>query len=161
MHFLLPSLLATNWIWPPNNFHLLGWPSMAGDRRSSPAIFAGGHRLPFLPAVKLGSKWLLQIEMNLDPLGLGVFNTHFKNFMSENLDLHFWYVVSKAVSSALRLAPTFLSPRSTWISIIQAPKPDCIYIQSGFGARIIIQAPKADPKFIIDFYIYSLVSEPE
>ena len=62
---------------------------MAGDRRSSPAIFAGGYRLPFLPAVKLGSKWLLQIEMNLDPLGLGVFNTHFKNFMSENLDLHF------------------------------------------------------------------------
>ena len=107
------------------------------------------------------SGYCIQIEMNLDPLGLGVFTTHFKILASENLDLPFWYVDSKAVSSALRLAPTFLSPRSTWISIIQAPKADCIYIQSGFGARIIIQAPKADPKFIIDFYIYSLVSELE
>ena len=62
---------------------------MAGGRRSSPATFAGGHRLPFLPAVKLGSKWLLQIEMNLDPLGLGVFTTHFKILVSENLDLPF------------------------------------------------------------------------
>ena len=62
------------------------------------------------------------MEMNLDTLGLGVFTTHLENFISENLDLHFCYVVSKAGSSALRLAPTFLSPRSTWILIIQAPQ---------------------------------------
>ena len=84
--------------------------SMAGGRRILPAVIASHFRQRSDLAA---SGYCVQMEMNLDPLGLGVFTTHFKNFISENLDLHFCCVVPKAVSSALRLAPTFLSPRST------------------------------------------------
>ena len=144
------------WAWPPN-FHFLGRLSMAGGRRYLPAVIASHFcRRSNLAA----SGYCIQIEMNLDPLGLGVFTTHFKILVSENLDLPFWYVDSKAVSSALRLAPTFLSPRSTWISIIRAPpiKLYNIYYSLIGGAWIIFFELRQSNCI---YYITVWLAEPE
>ena len=49
--------------------------------------------------------------MNLNLLGLGLYATYFNFFISENQELN---LIPKTVSSALRLAPYFSFPTSTF-----------------------------------------------